>query len=760
MKKTDAVKAQENAREPRWVVVIAVLAAAVVLLFHKVLLRDAFFWEDFLYFCYPVRSLAAATFASGALPLWNPYSFVGMPLLADVQTTVLYIPSLLLTPFAAGGHFDAYWLECMIIAHYILAGSGMALLATSYGMKRFPALVAGLVFSLSGFMLVHAIHQQIVTMVAWFPLIIWMFRRALSSPGWFWAFATAPVLGHMVFAGHPQMSLYGFFLLFIVFVFELLTSFRGKALVSRGAFEVILKAGLIAALAFAFTAIQVLPTMELAGLSKRAQMTFEQSSVGSLAWDQLATLFIPKVFGSAGAHGYSYFRTEPYWHYWETCTYIGVLPLLLAAFALRSVKTNTHVAFYAGLAAFALLYSLGNHFVLHAVFYNVVPGFSMFRNPGRMVVLFAFALAMLAGFGAQALLIERRLSRVRLRHVAGPAAIVGIGVLVWIATVLGMFDLSRNPDAATMIRKDALVALVMLGVATAVFGALYLRGAGTGVQWFVVGAIVLDLYVFGAEQNTAPVNPAEYFKRSSTLVSFFKHDGEHELFRVNTRVAEGMVMDRNQGMVDRLYTTEGYNPLTLQRLFIPAPTDQMLDLFNVKYRTVVDQARGSLSMAVNPTYLPRAFVVFAVHQVAKETEATAFIQSPAFMHRRMAVVESDHAPALAPDTTGAAGTARMLAYGPNAMTMEVEANRPAYLVVSEIFYPGWNAYIDGRQTEVFRTDYSLRGLAVPAGIHTVEMKFEPAPLYRGAAISFVALLACVGGMVCAKFRKGGKGKHD
>jgi len=184
---------------------------------------------------------------------------------------------------------------------------------------------------LSGFMITHAIHQQIITLVAWYPLILYFFRRSLVEPGWRWVFVTALLLALSTLAGFPQLSLYLHLFLFAYFVFILLTSFTGRELASRPAGTAALKAAAVILFALALAALQLLPTLELADLSQRAQITYEKSTEGQLAWSQLITFLFPKFFGTAGAQGYSYWGPGTYWYFWETCVYLGILPLLLAA---------------------------------------------------------------------------------------------------------------------------------------------------------------------------------------------------------------------------------------------------------------------------------------------------------------------------------------------------------------------------------------------------------------------------------------------
>jgi hypothetical protein len=257
------------------------------------------------------------------------------------------------------------------------------------------------------------------------------------------------------------------------------------------------------------------------------------------------------------------------------------------------------------------------------------------------------------------------------------------------------------------------------------------------------------MFVFGGDQNNGTTNPSEYFRRGADLVNFFKREGEKELFRVNTRNAYGLLpgWDRNQGMVDRIFTMEGYTPLALQRAYAPlASNDQAFDLLNVKYKTVFDEHTGRQTLVEHTTRLPRAFFVYNVHVTRTEADLLAFLKSAAFDHRRMAVIEEQPAHALPAPATPPTWTARITAYRNNAMTIAAETSHDGFLVLSEIFYPGWKAYIDGGETRIYRTNYNLRGMFVPAGSHTIEVRFEPSSFRNGMWISTTVLLICGAGV--------------
>jgi hypothetical protein len=727
----------------------AIVTAFALFFFRDILLGKAFLWEDFLYYSYPVRSFAATSMAMGQFPLWNPYTFNGIPFLADIQTTVLYLPCTVLALAVKNGSLHFGWLELVIVLHYVLAGISMAALARFLELRPVPSLFAGVAFMLSGFMIVHSIHQQIITLVAWYPLITLLFLRALRDRRWFWVFLAALALGHSIFAGYPQLSLYFYLFLFALFVFELLRVNGPKGLLKPPALVMSAQAATIVILSVAVAMVQLLPTAELADLSQRSQITYEKASEGSLAWSQLLTLVQPKMFGAAGPDAYAYYGPGTYWYYWETCIYLGALPLMLSILSLRRVRSKALIAFLWGVAAFALLYALGANFFLHKLFYDFVPGFSRFRNPARIGIFLGFATALLSAFSLQEILDNRLPENDRRKIRKLLLVMIGAGIALWLMIVSGVLSgilpFLSDPQIAATINRNALIGVAVWTISGGLL--ILLLKPGPLLRWSVVllpGIFLIDMLLFGGNQSNGKVNPAEYFGRSERLVRFLKQQGEQELFRINTRNSQGMIVDRNQGMVDRIFTMEGYTPLALQRTYAPMPTDKAFDLLNVKYKTVTEQNRG-LNFVPNPTALPRAFLLHRIHIAPTDTELVAYLQNPDFDHRTTAVLEKEPGFTLSVPDSAAADSVRITGYENNSIALDVHAAANGLLVLSEIHYPGWKGFVDGRESEVFRTDYHLRGLFVPRGTHRVEVRFVPASFERGGILTLAALLVCIGG---------------
>jgi hypothetical protein len=87
--------------------------------------------------------------------------------------------------------------------------------------------------------------------------------------------------------------------------------------------------------------------------------------------------------------------------------------------------------------------------------------------------------------------------------------------------------------------------------------------------------------------------------------------------------------------------------------------------------------------------------------------------------------------------------AKITSYKPNELKIETAADQPSFLVVSEINHPGWTAIIDGKEEPVFQTDYVLRGVALPAGRHAIEMRYTAPQFWKGVYVSLFTLLILV-----------------
>jgi hypothetical protein len=147
----------------------------------------------------------------------------------------------------------------------------------------------------------------------------------------------------------------------------------------------------------------------------------------------------------------------------------------------------------------------------------------------------------------------------------------------------------------------------------------------------------------------------------------------------------------------------------------------------------------------NPHALPRAFLVGGQTVMPDDEQAYAAVTSADFEPRAVAVTH-EPAPGVAEargSASASAGSAKISEYEDERVVVEASADRPSLLVLTDSWAPGWKAKVDGRDADVQRVDYLIRGVAVPAGEHTVEFSYEPATWTWGWAISLITLLGLI-----------------
>jgi len=179
----------------------------------------------------------------------------------------------------------------------------------------------------------------------------------------------------------------------------------------------------------------------------------------------------------------------------------------------------------------------------------------------------------------------------------------------------------------------------------------------------------------------------------------------------------------------------------------------MLDMLNVKYLVMqwlpLNDPRyqpvanpEQVPLYRNTTVLPRAFFADSTRVLSGRKSIFDFMKSGRFDPRRVAVVEENPPYAVA---AAAGNTAEIVKYDLHEIAISAQVKAPTIMVLSEIYYPsGWKAYVDGKESKIYKTNYLLRGLFLPAGNHQVVFKFAPASYTAGEWITGIVLLLLLG----------------
>lgn len=345
---------------------------------------------DLVLYFYPLRDFASQAVREGRLPLWNPYTFMGAPFLANSQVGFFY-PFNLITAWLPV-EVAVSW---NIALHLIIAALGTYALAR-FGMDlaRGASFAAGLAFGLGGYLGAQVEHLNQVQVLAWLPWGVLLVSRAWQGEAGRALLGLTPIVALQILAGHTQ-SLYISFLALTLTAagqwLQMLKLMRPPNAIAVAHSAWLLLALLTSAtLAALICAVQLLPTLELSGASARAGgLPFNEA--GSFSWR-------PWVIARALMPTYG----DPLFP--EYVAYLGAAGLALAMLGLLTYRRPSGRPIFPLILLIAgFVLALGVATPLFNVLYRFLPGFNLFRAQARWLVLFALGGALLIGIGVQKL---------------------------------------------------------------------------------------------------------------------------------------------------------------------------------------------------------------------------------------------------------------------------------------------------------------------------------------------------------------------
>lgn len=744
----------------RDVAALGALALAVTLFFWPVLIGAASApvgGGDFNSLYYPFYTFLHRELHGGVLPLWNPYAFSGMPGVAYTHSSIFYPLNLLTFLFVPD--FTYQTLEALAILHYFLAAVFTYALVRNLGRSRFAAFIAGLIYPFSGYLIAHFGHLSQIEVTIWLPLAFLFLHRALERRSPAEAILGGVVLAISLLGGHTQVSLYMITVLTLYWLYyagwlgQLWRRFRWRLMLQ----SVALYATLMA-VAAGVSAFQLISTAELVGQTPRAEISYDISAQYSMAPAALITLAVPHYFGLSAANHWGYWAPED-GNLTEFYGYCGVVTLVLAALGLL-LRRNRYSWFFAGLALLSLLLSLGGYTALQRLVYHFVPAYNMVRVPARYLSFLGFALAILAGFGAEIFLtpLPSRVRRVYLRFARVLLGLTAVVILVvlpiffhdLLITERGSWQFTR---AEVAVQSVGFTALLLSLTCLLLFAHRYWHWPRWLVPSLLACLIVFDLFSNQATYNFTQDDLTQGFQHPE-IVSFLQQDTS--LYRIDTVTN---IWDIWQPYTNLLYGFSDVmgvpNPLVLaaQQDYweaLGSRSSPFYDILNVKYVIArkdvnldwnkferVFTGDPKLDVFRNKQVAPRAFMVYQAQVVPDNAAALAAIKAASFNPLQTVLLQRGQ-PLSGPNSPS---TVQFRSYGLNDMSIQVDTASDGYLVLGEMYYPGWEARVDGKEQEVLRADYALRAVYVPAGSHTVVLTFAPKSWTLGWVATGLTFLA-------------------
>jgi len=727
------------------VALAVVLGAAVFVLRARVEMG----WlpaNDLYTYFYPKMLYALASWHDGGRGLlWNPFQNCGEPFFGVSQTGLTYPPFWLYLVFA-----PERALRAVLLVQLVIAGSGAYVLGRELGARPLAALTGALAFEMGNITLALIVSSPIHSgPYVWMPWALAGCERLLRGPTLRRALSLALVLAVTILPGMPQTVFFIYLLIGFRVLWELAGARVDRPLRVLGLF--VLALTLPALLA----AIQLFPDIEMARASLRR---------GGLSAHEIDPY---PPWGLATLRQQLAMRTVQQPFLLVPCL-VGLVPLFAA-------RTRRMAFFYGTVAILSIVLALGAQTPVYDL-YARLPFATAFRFPSRFLWVTGFCLAVLTALGVEALASSS--------HSTGwqrPLLVAAIAL-----PLLSLFVLT--PDGLRPLEWQ--VAGLVLGAGAIVAVAPRLA------QW----APAVVLLALTVQLLRAPSSPTvyllgwdpDYFGAQGVFAALRARMGPQDRVYL-VHGSQHRFMAKSASLY-RLPTVLDYEPLVAQRYaelsvmlraghrmtdlndanyrgprLEPSFSRRLLDLTASRYVAAEANFVGDIERIVpplprvatiddvtvfeNPLSLPRAFYVPRVEVVSDPDALLARLASGGDDLRQVALVEE--LPPSGRTVSGnppAESSVEFAHNDPEHVTLDVEAPKEGFVVLTDQYFPGWVATVDGRPVPIQRANYAFRLVEVPAGRSTVEFRYRPGMLRLGAAVS-AASLATVIGLLAWSWRK-------
>lgn len=742
-------------------------ATPAILLWDFLLFRSVFYYFDFEIQWIPLHQFIHAAMTEGQSFLWNPYVMLGFPQHAESQGGAFYPLTWLL-------HFlenQDYAINLALYLHMVIGTCSTYVFARALQLDRMPALLATVCFAFSGMFFAQFNCYNIPLATVYLPLKLFLLTRYSQTDNIRYLFVFSLALGMELLISHTNTT-------FITTAgvsayFALLTLLQRRLILKHFACYVL--AIVMAAL---LASVQIFPTYELMTQSWRSGgLSYEAATSWSTSFSQYLTAFFPMMYGaqSIGYRGVDFFE--------EVYFYIGTFGILLSCIGVTSLvrrRDNLPLLIMAVLALLALIVSLGNNnpfFELHRLLIHI-PGFNFFRVPARWGVIVAMGLSLLAAYGLQTFVrMLRAEENGRLAIVLVLAALIAPSAIF----ILGWFD---EPARSTMVAyitnpvpapyldnlsgidkaiyrtltsiSPVYLYIFVVGILLLLITANRFRVPLRYCAPLIVGLAFIDMLCIDRPMNLRA--NSDFYKNTPMHIRDLQEGAGNNRVISTHEIPNMESVNNYMGAFYQLQTINGYAPIKIRNYMSLEPylNDRwMQDFLGTRYEIVYSET-GNLEVRERPEAFPRAFVLERYRIADNEQSAfDAFISLSQDERKSVAIISSETAArfGLAEQDGGQEYYDHLIGagithYENSRLTIEGFANRPGFLLLTDIHYPGWRARLNDNEVPVVPIHGVLRGVYLSeTGHFRVEMNYNPASFRQGLARSvFALLLFFVGGV--------------
>jgi hypothetical protein len=684
----------------------------------------------------------------GEFPLWDPYEFCGVPSFAMMEHGPLYpLSAIYLFGKVNNAHLVSWLvhvsLGCVFYWIYLTKSLRVRPVAAAFG---------AVVFAFSGWAMARGMHfPDEFRSTVYLPLVFFFVDQVIERRTAGWCAGLSFALALQFLAGETELAIRtGQFLVPYVLMRLYQRRQAGDAMrtLSHGV-AWLTGAAVLSAL---LVSVQMLPTLEMSSQGIR--------TVGGMSYGravQGAVTRAPELLGYIAGNSQE-----------GNMFFVGLIPIVFAVYALRTRSAEAWYFFVAGLLSFGLM--LGDGSPLYWIYFHI-PGGNLFRFPDRFQVFFLFSCVMLSALGLNRLFDDaespidatKRL-RDRTWHCVALLVVFLAGAIVW-----------ENITSAF----EALIAVFTLGaLCVAIVGWRVTNSRiwqGAAVVTLFGGACLVQILFFNFRPLNSPPD-LDLLGAPKEVLAFLR-----ERLEPTDRVyVDYSLRDRRRtpkfGPQAQMLCINGFTPFTPRRFWELVGEHQVAELRKPPlYRgepleliplgllgglSLHDGAKDVLDMlsvryiAIGPgntLFGPPGAKVSLEWPGLKEVFRYAWYEE-----EEIRVFENENAwprsfvmpdreittPDALKHAIEAAHPARIVEYSPTRIQIEAPASAAGTLVLNDIFYPGWHAYVDGQEATIEAVAGVFRGVRVSGNNSIVEFHYAPISVRAGAILSSI-------GLVCA-----------
>ena len=718
-------------------------------------------WDAKAHF-YPQLSFLAQAIGNHQWPLWNSYTFAGMPQIADPQSLIFSLPHLLVALFDHNPSF--VMADAIVLGLLGLGGLSIVMLFRDFNWHWGGALVAAVAFSHGGSAAWRIQHTGQILSISWFVISFWMLNRALLHNS-LRSGAAAGFVAAMMVLGRDQIALLGLYFLTLTVLMHYFNSEDPKAAFKRSLGPLAMGA-LVGTLIVSFP---LLMTWLMAESSNRPIIDYEDAGRGSMHPGALLTLLIPNLYGVDGPLVMHWGPPSPAWGALDlfiarnmSALFMGSVPMLAIIMIGFGRQAFNHRQSWILLGGFvlAILYALGRYTPLFDAFYHL-PGTDLFRRPADATYYIGAFGAMLGGYC---------LSRALDHTLPAPNPLAWqlslLAIVAWFTLSIGLALFKHQSYTAEMpillAAGFCMVAVILLVLSQRAFGPVI--SAGLAVALFALQ--VADLRVNNGPNESTALPPSNFDvlrfgsqdRTLQAIKAFLKEDTGPDR-RDRIEVIGVNFHWPNATMVQKLDNALGYNPLRLANYVAATGAGDHTALVSQKNYTKLQPSYHSLLTDMlgvrlivsaapmaeldpnanladfplleltkdayiyeNPRALPRVMLVPKI--IAGDQDAILETgEWPEHFDPQAEVVLSPEDAATVP--AGGLGNASLKDCDSQKVEIDVNAPLGGVLVLNDVWHPWWRATVDGHEQPIMRANVIFRAVAVPPGQHKVRFVFTP-----------------------------------